>query len=163
MNDLLDEIKTLLETSLAGRITTFYQGTVKVFPQSYLPALAVMPMRTEVIAKTTACDQYRYTVKIRIVMDVKKYFDESGTGDTIKSQQAMIALLEGRTGTVPDADTLMGTLRKVGNIRGVNYLYNNDIDIDYDADGGIVAREGFFYVMCDVTVSFTTDLILRQN
>lgn len=160
MNDLLDEFKTLLEGAMSGVISTFYQGEVKLVPQSYLPALMVMPVSTNVIAKSTACDQYQYTVKVRIVTDIKKNLDEAGTGDIIKSQQAIIDMFEARTSTVPDADSVMGVLRKVGNIRGVNYIYNNDITIDY---GGIVEANGWFYVMAEATLSFTTDLILRQN
>lgn len=160
MNDLLDEFKTLLEGAMSGSITTFYKGEVKLVPQSYLPALMVMPVSTNVIARTTASDQFQYTVKVRIVTDIKKSLDEAGTGAIIKSQQSIIDMFEERTNTVPDADTVLGVLRKVTNIRGVNYIYNNDITIDY---GGIVEADGWFYVTAEATLSFTTDLILRQS
>jgi len=156
MNRVLSEIKTLLSTAMTTSIKQYYQGEVAVVPQSYLPALMIFGNGTEVVAKSTAKDQYRYNITIRVVIDLKLYLKESGTSDTIKAQQAIINLMEERNtdGTLKDA-TVLGTLRN--NVRGTDYLFNNDITIEYQT----IQRGEFFYYQADCNLTATTDLLTR--
>lgn len=155
-----EEIKTLLENSMASRITTFYTDEVALTPQSYLPALMVIGNSEEIIAKSTACDQYIYNITVRVVLDLKKFLDEAGTGDTIKSQQQLKKIMGERDSSTgaPKSDTVLGTLRKPDNIRGIGYLFNNNIATSYT----LVPQEGWFYVKAEATFTIITDLILRQ-
>jgi hypothetical protein len=159
MNRVLSELKTLLSTAIGTTlIKSYYQGEVvtPAIPQSYLPALMVFGNSTEVVAKSTAKDQYRYNITIRVVIDLKLYLKEAGTGATISAQQAIINLMEERNtdGTLKDA-TVLGTLRN--NVRGTDYLYNNDITIEYKT----IERGEFFYYQADCNLTATTDLLTR--
>lgn len=157
MNRILSELKTKLSTAMGSTlIKSYYQGEVVVVPQSYLPALMVFGNSTEVVAKSTAKDQYRYDITIRVVIDLKLYLSEVGTGDTIKAQQAIINLMEERNtdGTLKST-TVLGTLR--ANIRGTDWLFNNDINIAYKT----IQRGEFFYYQADCNLTATTDLLTR--
>lgn len=157
MNRVLSELKTLLSNAIGTTlIKSYYQGEVVVVPQSYLPALMVFGNSTEVVAKSTAKDQYRYNITIRVVIDLKLYLKESGTGATVAAQQAIVNLMEERNtdGTLK-ATTVLGTLRD--NVRGVDYLFNNDITIEYKT----IQRGEFFYYQADCNLTATTDLLNR--
>lgn len=158
MNELLDEIKALLVAALSAKFTTIYKGEVAVVPRSYLPALMVWPGSTKVVAKTTTQDQYIYEVNLRAVVDLNKYLDEAGTGDTIKAQEALMKLMEQRTtGSVPNTDSVLGVFRQRSHIGGVQYLYNNDVTITYK----IIQTGEYFYCKADMTLQFVTALINR--
>lgn len=154
MNDVLAELLDLLQAGVGANITSYYQGEVLLVPQSYLPALMIWGKSTEVIAKSTACDQSKYTIGIRVVVDLKKYVDVAGVTEIIKAQEALINIMEERTDGVPDADTVLGVLRDVDNIRGIDYLFNNEITINYST----VQRGEFFYAQAEMELNATTDL-----
>ena len=157
MNRILSELKTKLSTAIGSNlIKSYYQGEVVVVPQSYLPALMIFGNSTEVVAKSTAKDQYKYDITIRVVIDLKAYLSEAGTGDTIKAQQAIINLMEERnTNGTLKTTTVLGTLR--ANIRGTDWLFNNDITIQYKT----IQRGEFFYYQADCNLTATTDLLTR--
>lgn len=156
MNPALLRLKTLFDTALSAKFTEIYQGEVLVVPKSYCPALMVYPISTEVVAKSTAKDQFVYTIGIRAIVDLKKYLTESGTGDTIKAMEAIVNLMEEResNGTLKAA-TVLGVLR--ANIRTAEFLFNNNIRINYSS-----VREGeWFYLKAETTLTATTDLLTR--
>lgn len=156
MNLVLAKLKTLFDTALSAKFTEIYQNEVLIVPQSYLPALMVFPISTKVVAKSTAKDQYVYTIGIRAIVDIKKYVTENGTADKIKAMEAIVNLMEERNadGTLVAA-TVLGVLR--ANIRAEEFLFNNDIDIRYSA-----VREGeWFYQKAEITLTATTDLLTR--
>jgi len=156
MNLVLAELKSILSTAIGASIKAYYQGEVAVVPQSYLPALMIFGRSTNVVAKSTAKDQYQYNITIRVVIDLKKYLSESGTGDTIKAQEALINLMEERNsdGTTKAA-TVLGALRD--NVRGTQYLFNNDITIEYST----IQQGEYFYYKADCNLTATTDLLTR--
>lgn len=154
----LREIKEMLEDNLQGVFKTFYLGEVTPVPQSYCPALMVIPNTTQVVAQSTAKDQYVYNITIRIVVDVKKYFSEDGTGDTIKVSDAIVNLVEKRTQTgALDPSCVMYHLRNTETIRGEYYLFNNNINVEYSR----LEQGEFPYVYADITLEATTDTITR--
>jgi len=156
MNLVLAELKSILSTAIGASIKAYYQGEVAVVPQSYLPALMIFGRSTNVVAKSTAKDQYQYNITIRVVIDLKKYLSESGTGDTIKAQEALINLMEERNsdGTTKAA-TVLGALRD--NVRGTQYIFNNDITIEYST----IQQGEYFYYKADCNLTATTDLLTR--
>ncbi len=159
MNLLLAELLTKLKAAIGTTlIKTYYQGEVvtAAVPQSYLPALMVFGESTEVVAKSTAKDQYKYSIGIRVVIDLKKYLTEAGVTEVLKAQEAIINLMEERSsdGTTKAA-TVLGCLRD--NVRGTNYLYNNDITIEYKT----IERGEFFYYQAECRLSATTNLLTR--
>ncbi len=161
-----NEIKELLKntaglgTGGSPRITSFYQGIVTVPAQSYLPALMVFGTGERIIAKSTAKDQYEYDITVRVVIDLKTFFDESGTGELIDSQEAIRKIMGERDSSTgaPKSDTVLGVLRAPANIRGNGYLSLNNIDITYKNE----VSGQFPYVQADASFTLVTDLILRQ-
>lgn len=150
MNDVLQELKTTLETAIGAKFNTYYVGEVALVPKSYCPALMVIPVSTNVVSKTTCEDDTTYTVTIRAVVDLNKFLDENGTGDTIKSQQNLINLMEERDsadGYKLKSDTVLGVIRDKDNLRGLSYKYNNDLTVEYS----VQQRGEYFYVQAEVT------------
>lgn len=160
MNDVLDELKALFSATInlvdSDRIKTFYIGEVAIVPQSYMPALMVIPNSTSVIAKSTAKDQYEYNITVRVVIDLKKFLSTSGTGDTIKSMQEITKIMEERNSdqTLKD-DTVLGILR--ANIRGTDYLFNNNITINYD----VISTGEWPRVQAECELTAITNLLTR--
>lgn len=156
MNDVLDEIIAFLSTGMAERVKTFYKGEVVLPPKSYLPALMVFGNSTNIVAKSTAKDQYIYNITVRIVMNINKKFSEDGTGTTIKAYEDMVNIMEDRETTgVLMTDTVLGLLRE--NVKGTNYLFNNTISVEY---GKLDVGEYWAY-KAEATFEAVTDLILR--
>ena len=161
MNELLDEIKGYLSAALTTKFTTYYKGEVIIVPKSYLPALMVWGNSTKVVARTTSQDQYSYGITIKAVVDINKYVNEAGTGTSVKAQEDLYKLMEERDPTTnqPIATCVLGVLRKVENISGVKYLYNNDIDIQYST----IQTGEYFYCTATMTLNLVTDLINRPS
>lgn len=153
MNDILSEIKTLLEAALGAKFKTYYIGPVKLPPKSYLPALIIQPLTTNVASKSTGEDIYTHNIRIMAVVDMADFFDEAGTGTAIKSIQELINMMEERDAAtqIPKSDTILGTLRKDVNVRGTKYLFNDNVDMNYDYE----FRGTFFYVRAQMDVTFT--------
>jgi len=159
MNDVLDEIKILMQAGMnttTTKIKSFYQGEVMPVPQSYLPAMMIFGNSTEIIAKTTAEDQFVYDITIRVITDIKKQLKTAGTGEVIKVQQDLINIMEERNanGTLKN-DTVLGILRD--HIRGTDYMFNNNLTINYN----IVAEGEWFYAKAEIRLEATTDLKAR--
>ena len=156
MNDILEELKAALLAAIGNSLTTYYTGEVVLVPKTYLPALMIFGNSTNLIAKSTAKDQTVHDITIRVVMDVADKFDETGTGLIVKAHQDLIDIMEEReAGGQPKAATVLGVLR--ANIKGTDYLFNNDITINYQT----LERDEFFYVQAECNFTATTDLVTR--
>lgn len=155
---VLEEIRGYLETALTTRIKTYYTGEVALVPRSYLPALMIFGERTQIIAKSTAKDQAQYDIGIRVETDINTYYKESGTGTTIAHTEDLMKIMEERNdnGTYK-ANTVVGALR--AHVRGTNYLFNNDISVEYK----IIQQGEYFVCRADLKIKATTDLYLRPN
>ena len=157
MNDTVEEILADLAAAMTTNITTYYQGYVTLPPKHALPCLQVYGITTTQTAKSTAKDQAVYVIGIRIVVDVTSKFTTAGTGVIIKAQKDIIDLMEERsTGGIAVADSVLGTLRR--NIKGTDYLFNNDVEINYET----IEKDGFFYSVAEMRLRAVTDLVLRQ-
>lgn len=153
---ILSELKSYLETALGSRIKTYYIGEVVLVPRAYLPALMIFGERTQIIAKSTAKDQSQYDIVIRIETDINTFYKESGTGTTVSHTEDLANIMEERNsdGTYK-SNTVVGALRT--HVRGENYLFNNDISIDYS----VIQQGEYFVCRADLKIKATTDLYLR--
>lgn len=157
MDDIISEIKTALSTALTTSITTYYYGEVLLVPRSYLPALMVFGNETRLIAKSTSKDQTEHDITVRIVYDIAPRLAEDGSGTTMKAHQDLVKIMEERdSNMVPLATTVLGTLRR--NISGTDYLFNNDITIEYKT----LTSGEFFYIAADCRLTAVTDLVARS-
>lgn len=156
MNNVIDQLHTLLSAAMTTKFKTYYKGRIPqaVVPESYSPALLIFPVDTNVIAKSTAKDQYQYTVTVQAKISLKKFVDEAGTGNVMKAQRELVDLMEERNadGTLK-SDTVLGTVR--GNIKTDDFLFNNDINIDYDFE------TNWPEISAKMQLTLTTDLLLR--
>jgi len=163
MNDVLQTILDLMKDNInenETKINTFYKGKVnpEVVPKSNLKALMVYGNSTNVVALSTCKDQYVYDITIKVVDHLTSYMSEKGVDQTILHQEAMYKLAEERETTgVLKADTVVGILR--ANIRTDDFLFNNDISVDYT----IVPSEAgsFWRIECDINLTATTDILSR--
>lgn len=160
--DLIEaEILGKLQTAMGAAITTYYQGEVKVPPQSYLPALMVFGTDTLIEARDTLKDVQTRKITVRIVMNVMAFVDQAGTGTVIKAAKQLRVLMEGRnatTGLYLPA-TVAGVMRNKAQLHGQYYYYDGDLRVRYHT---IVAGE-FFYAAADCTFDTFTDLIARPG
>ena len=81
-----------------------------------------MGTNTEIEAKTTASDINRWTIVITVITDIKKYFDEAGTGTTIKSDEDLKKIMEERNLSAIKVAELLGCHRTAVH----RYLNPND-------------------------------------
>lgn len=159
MNLALEEICDMIETELTGSaIKKYYIGEVILVPRSYCPAIMVFGTNTGIAAKGTAKDQYTYSITIRVVYDVTQFYNEEGVDKIIKAQEELMNIIaeQETDGTLKDG-TIIAALRK--NIRGEYYLFNDQIEIEYK----MLEAQKYFYVSADISLTATTDLILRPT
>lgn len=158
MNKIIDELYTLLSVGLSTKFTSFYKGEVAIVPKSYLPALMIIPVSTNLIAKSTAKDKYVYKINIKAVDHLPKYFDEDGTATTLDAPRQITELMEARDSNgIPTSTSVLGLLR--ANIGGTNFLFNNDILIEYS-----ITQQGEFpYIQADMSLDLVSDLLARPS
>lgn len=157
MQPIINEILTILQAEplLVAKVTTFYESIVVLPPKEYLPAVMVDGINTKIVGLTTASDQYTYSMVIKVVLHRSTFYDEAGSNNKISAKAKLREIAEWR-----ESD---GRLKKGGilyelrnNVRGVQYLYNNDIDVNYPP-----VEESSMYVTAELTFDVVTDLLLR--
>jgi len=159
----LAEIKGIIATAMsATAVKKYYVGKVKTPPLAYLPVVCVYAEATELVSDQlgTARDKYRYTIGIDLIMSGFEKVSTTGVeADSIlDAQKALIDLMEERDANgTPKAATILGTLRR--NIQGTNYLFNNDISIDYDFDNIV---NDTLYMKGTLNFSMVTQLTNRS-
>lgn len=157
MNHVLSQLKTLLDNNLRSSVDTIYQGEVVVPAKSYLPAVMIIPNSTDIEARSTNTDETIYDITIRLVIDIKKSFDEAGSGDLIDSTEKMINIMEERntSDNTLKSDTVCGILRE--NDTTSEYIYQDGLSVDYDP-----AQVGEWFIQqAEVNISTTYDIINR--
>lgn len=161
MDETIKEIRDLLAANLTTQFNKYYVGRVAFPPKAYLPALMVYGLQTELDSErtTTSRDRYSYRIRVEILVNIYKYANVAGTeaDDIMNVQEAVRQKMEKRTTNgIPDATTVLGVLRR--NIAGTNYLFNNDITIDYEED----QVDGTVYFRGILTLSATTKYAPRS-
>lgn len=138
----------------------FYVGKVHNSPINYLPVLMVYGSSTTLETKATNKDTYRFQVTIEILTNGFNSINASNDVELTKDLQAQKDIwqkMEERDNNgIPIASSILGVLRR--NIRGSNYLFNNDIEINYETEN----IDNTVYYRGIMTLSLVTNLNLRQ-
>lgn len=141
MNALLEEIRDLLATNMAGTdINKYYVGKISSnrVPKDYLPIICVYPNpspSTVLVSDQLGLqrDKWQYNIIIEVMVNLFDKVSSAGVeADSIlDAQKAVRTFIEDReTNGTPKSNTVIGTLRR--NIKGDNYLFNNDIVVSYN-------------------------------
>ena len=160
MNEVILELRSLLQTSMGSRCTAYYAGNVALPMKNELPCVIVREHRTSVDRSSTAKDRYRFKVSVLVVTDIVTSFNEAGlTNRIVESRQKLRKIMEeGDTDGAPKADTVLGCLMKQANLRGVSFIYNQTPEVNYDVE----SPGEFFYVAAEVTLDLLSDSVSRK-
>ena len=141
----------------------YYTGKVKTekIPSNYLPCLMVYGDNTSLVTDriTTNRDVWTHEINIEIVTNVFGSTSETGPNatETLMAQKLIKDLVfEADSDGTPKPDTLVRVLRN--NIKGTNYLFNNDLSIDYENEN--ISGTQYFHGI--LKLSATTKLTNRS-
>ena len=134
MNEILDQLRTTLASSLTTRgITTFFKGRQDVPAQSDVPIVMIYPNATRQVRSGTVRDRAEYDITIELQVSIKQYFDnEAGQGTQLDTLDALIDVVEERE---TDGDAKTTTILGIINANltiGSKVLYTNNVSINYD-------------------------------
>lgn len=167
MNQLLEEIRDLLEASMASTdITKYYVGKVDLnrAAKAYLPFLCVYPAEnnSEVLVSDQLGlqrDKWQYNIVIDVYVNMFDKLSSAGVeADHILDAQKAVRTLVGDrdANEVLKATSVMGVLRR--NIKGTNYLFNNDLVASYNSTN----EDNKLIIKGTVTASAFTKLTNRS-
>lgn len=160
MDDVVKEVRDLLETSMTTRCQAYYAGDIGIPFKASLPVLIVRELETQVIRESTAKDQYRFSLSILVVTSIITSFNEAGLSDNIVKHRELLRLImeeKNDTTGAPKTDTVLGTLMKQSNLRGTNFVYNLTPKVNYR----FPSPDGSLLVAAEVLLDFTTSLVTR--
>lgn len=163
MNETLIEVRDLLRTSMGSSVVkTFYAGRVGIPAQSYLPAVIVEERYTEMERANSAKDKYKFGISILVVTDAKQDYDVAGNADdVVASYQTLRKLVEeADTDGAPKTTTVLGTLMKQSNLRGVSFVYNQNPRVNYRPQ--FPGQERFFYVAAQIDLDMISEFVTRK-
>ena len=133
MNEILDQLRSTLESGLSGRgVTTFFKGVVRAPKKSTLPIIAVRPNSTSQAHSGTVRDRAEYNIAIDLYVNVLNYVDPTnGQGNQLDTLDALVDIMEERES---DGDAKTNTVLGVINANltiGNRVLYTDNVQIDY--------------------------------
>lgn len=144
--------QTTSDTINFPKFKKFYVGNIDELPHNYLPALMVYGSETilDTPRLTLQTDKYIHKIHVKILTSAYLKVAEAEDVDFIlQAQKQLKVLMEDRdTNGIPKATSILGVFRR--NIRGTNYLYNNDIVIDY-GEGKKVGDRLYYSATMDVS------------
>lgn len=136
MQNILEELRTLLETNLTTAFNKYYCGYVSKPPMAYLPVLCVYAIKTEQTRMSTNTDKWEFTIGIKIYTSAFEKIDaveDVETGKILEAQKQIVQLMEQRdSGGVATTGSVLGVLRR--NIQGTNYQYTIEDLIEYNQE-----------------------------
>jgi hypothetical protein len=134
MNNLLTALKTLLSAQFGTTFKHYIVGTadMKTVPKGSFPSLVITAVSTEIVNSGTVKDENNYTIQVRIVDDVRKYFDNiTGAWGQQDWQIQHATWLEDReTNGDLKATSIAGVIRDNITLTQ-NALFNNNLNIEY--------------------------------
>lgn len=139
-----------------SKFNVYYVGNVSTnrIHINATPALMVYPVTTALSDTLSTCrDRYEFEIGIKIVTNafLKVDEDDLDSEKELKAQKEIMELMEQRdSNNKPEDDSVLGVLRN--NIQGTFYLFNNDINIEYQEEN----VEGKMLYMADLRMSLTT-------
>lgn len=139
----------------------YYVGKVHKPAIDYTPVLMVYGNSTTLLTRATNKDTYTFNISIEIVTNAYNQIDAENDVENndfeLQAQKEIWEFMEKRDGNgIPIAESILGILRR--NILGDNYLFNNNISIEYNTENtsGTVNYRGI------LTLDLTTSLNYRS-
>lgn len=122
-------IKTLLESSLKGRIKNFYIGDPIIIPESSMPCISISPNATAVDVADNVRDIRTHTIDIALIIDARQYFNK--TPNEMVGTTFLMELMskENSDGTI-DPSSILGIIRDNLTL-STNRFMGNEVSIDY--------------------------------
>ena len=160
IDEALLEVKGLLATALGSACKMYYAGNVGIPAKSALPCIVVRQKRTRVERISTSKDQYRHTIGILVITNLISSLKTAGLSSSVRlADQTLRKLVEeADTDGAPKTTTVLGVLMQTANIRGSNYIYSLNPDVNYE----IPAPDGHIMVAAEVTLDLVTELVVRK-
>lgn len=134
MEDLLTQLRTLLETNLTDRgVSKFFNGFQAVPAQSDLPLVMCYGTAERHTRTGTVRDTVELDVTIEVQASIKAFFDnETGQGDKMDAQEFLYKIVAERDA---NGDFLDNTIMSIVNDNlsiGSTVLYTDSVEITYD-------------------------------
>lgn len=133
MDEIINEILSLLETQFSTTFKKYYYGQVQIPNQSSYPCIMVYPISTSVISRGNKRDDNAFQIGIAIEQSYKKKIKTGGGGTTLTALQELVQWMENRdaNGDYEDA-TVINVIRKNFDFSG-KIQFNDNIEIDYQS------------------------------
>jgi hypothetical protein len=133
MNEILEQLRTILATNLTGRgITTFFNGKQLIHAQSDVPMVSVFQIAERTVRSGTVRDRVEYDIGVQVAVNRKKYFDSSsGQGTKLDTPEAITDIIgERETDGDLKTNTVMGILNANLTVTA-KVLYLDNIAVQY--------------------------------
>ena len=160
IDEALIELKNLLATNIGTGCKMYYAGDIGIPAKGALPCLIVRERFTRVERTSTSKDKYRFGIGILVVTNLISSLKTAGLSSSVKlSRQVLRKLIEeADTDGAPKTSTVLGTLMRTSSLRGTNYVYSLNPQVNYE----IPSPDGHVLVAAEVTLEMVTDLVVRK-
>lgn len=139
MDDIILQIKALLEAGLTSAFKKYFYGENKVPEESIMPFIEVIPTRTSMVTRGTGgLRDNEYSVTVNIKDDLKHHLTANTDKDIISGQQFMVKKMEERDANgVPLSATVLGILNENLQLNTKAHIIDNwEISYDTSPFGG---------------------------
>lgn len=134
MNELLDNLLTMLQTSFTTTFTKYMKGKLELVAKDDLPICSVYAVETRQVRSGTVRDAAEYDVAVELMVNLRDYLDHGKEPDVdkIDTIEALIDLVEEReTDGDAKAATVFGTIN--ADLTALDWvLYTDDIRARYE-------------------------------
>jgi hypothetical protein len=139
MYEVVSEIREIIEKACGANFNRYVVGKIDYPKVKDLPLFCVYGTTTTLSPTgelTTCKDKYRYSITVDIFAGFMEKTSSVGNNvdDEVKTQKYIYELMEKRTDNIPNADTVLGALRRLALLRGKTFLFTGDITIDYTTE-----------------------------
>lgn len=137
INDVIVEIRNLLETNMGSRCVAYYAGNLGIPARAQMPVCIVRRRATNMDERrSTTQDYYRFEISVLIVTDLIKSLGTAAlTNGLIPSENTLANIIEERdTDNAPKTNTVLGVLTRQRNVRGTYYQYIKNIRVNYEPE-----------------------------
>lgn len=133
MNELLDNLKALLEATFSTTFAKYIKGKLELAAKDDLPICSVYAVETRQARSGTVRDAAEYDVAVELTVNLRDYFDnESGAEGKLDTIEALIDLVEDRESDGDaKAATVIGIINSDLTLDGTA-LYTDGIRASYD-------------------------------
>ena len=137
INDVVVEIRNLLATAMTTRCAAYYAGNIGLPANVQMP-VCIVKRKAESLdnRRSTTTDYYKYTISVLIITNIVKSLGTAGLTDGLVASENTLGNIIGERDTdgAPKLDTVLGVLSRQQNLRGTNYIYLNNIAVNYEPE-----------------------------